>query len=137
METISVSLKMKLAITGSRKYTDYEELKQVVKSLAPNAEMIISGGAKGADQLAARYAKERGLEFEEIRPDYKKYFAKVAPLKRNSEIVAKADKVIAFYFQTQSGGTLDTAKKAMAAGKLLAEVINGKVARHENKLFLL
>ncbi len=128
---------MRLAITGSRKYTDYEELKRVVKSLAPNTEVIISGGAKGADQLAARYAKEHGLELEEIRPDYKRHFAKVAPLIRNSEIVAKADKVIAFYYQTQSGGTLDTAKKAMAAGKLLAEVLNGKITRHDNNLLLL
>ena len=125
---------MKLAITGSRKYDNYEELEQVIKSLAPDATTIITGGAKGADTLAARYAKAHNLELEIIRPDYKKYFAKVAPLMRNNTIVAKADKVIAFYYKTQSGGTLDTTKKAKTAGKLLAEVINGKVIKYNDNL---
>jgi len=127
---------MILAITGSRKYTDYEELKQVIKSLAPNATTIITGGAKGADTLAARYAKEHNLKLVEIKPDYKKYIARVAPLMRNTTIVAKADKVIAFYYKTQSGGTLDTVKKAKQAGKLLAEVIDGKIIKCDKDLRL-
>ena len=126
-----------LAITGSRKYTNYEELEKVIKSLAPNATVIITGGAKGADELAARYAKAHELELVIIRPDYKNQVAKVAPLLRNTTIVNKADKVIAFYYLKQSGGTLDTAKKAMTAGKLLAEVINGKIIKHHDNLLLL
>lgn len=118
---------MKLAITGSRKYENYEELKQVINDLAPDATHIISGGARGADQLAERYAKEYNLELTIIRPDYKLYPFKAAPLIRNTEIVKQADQVLAFYFNTQSGGTLDTATKARAAGKLLAEVLNSKI----------
>ena len=127
---------MILAITGSRKYNDYQELMQVIKSLAPDATTIISGGAKGADTLAAKYANEHKLTLVEIKPDYKKYLARVAPLMRNTTIVAKADKVIAFYYKTQSGGTLDTAKKAKRAGKLLAEVIEGKVIKSDKDLLL-
>ena len=127
---------MKLAITGSRQYVDYEELKQVLTNLAPEATTIITGGAKGADSLAAKYAKEHNLSLIEIRPDYKNHMARIAPLLRNTTIVAKADKVIAFYYKTQSGGTFDAVKKAKASGKLLAEVLNGKVIRHDNNLLL-
>ena len=128
---------MKLAITGSRNYQDYETLVTLLESLAPEATAIITGGAKGADELAARYAKANGLELITIRPDYKKYYSKVAPLMRNTEIVERADQVIAFYYEKQSGGTLDTASKARAAGKLLAEVLNGKVIQSNQQLRLL
>ena len=128
---------VKLAITGSRKYHDYETLATILESLAPSATAIITGGAKGADELAARYAKANELELITIRPDYKKYYAKVAPLIRNTEIVNRADQVIAFYYETQSGGTLDTAQKARAAGKLLAEVLNDEVIQSNQQLRLL
>ena len=128
---------MKLAITGSRKYQDYETLVTILESLAPAATAIITGGAKGADELAARYAKANGLELITIRPDYKKHNSKVAPLMRNTEIVERADQVIAFYYDKQSGGTLDTARKACAAGKLLAEVLNGEVIQSNQQLRLL
>jgi len=128
---------MKLAITGSRKYQDYDTLVSILESLAPEATAIITGGAKGADELAARYAKANGLELITIRPDYKKYYSKIAPLMRNTEIVEKADQVIAFYYEKQSGGTLDTARKARMAGKLLVEVLNGKVIHSNQQLHLL
>ena len=56
---------------------------------------------------------------------------------RNAKIVERADQVIAFYYEKQSGGTLDTARKARAAGKLLAEVLNGKVIQSNQQLRLL
>ena len=128
---------MILAVTGSRNYHDYETLEIILESLAPKATAIITGGAKGADQLAVQYAKAKGLELITIRPDYKKHYSKVAPLIRNTEIVERADQVIAFYYEKQSGGTLDTARKARATGKLLAEVLNGKVIQSNQQLPLL
>ena len=94
---------MKLAITGSRKYEDYEELEKVIKLLAPEATTIITGGAEGADKLAARYAKAYNLELVTIRPDYKNQMAKVAPLLRNTTIVNEADKVITFITDNVAG----------------------------------
>jgi len=126
-----------LAITGSRKYSDYETMKRLLKKLAPETKLIITGGANGADELAARYAAENDIELKVIRPDYNQYFSKVAPLIRNTQIVEKADKVIAFYYKKRKGGTLDTATKAQAAGKLLSEVIDGKVVMTNEQLKLL
>ncbi|MCP3929400.1 MAG: DUF2493 domain-containing protein [Bacteroidetes bacterium] len=128
---------MKVAITGSRQFKNYELFKKIMEQYAIDATHIISGGAKGADHLAERYAKENGLLLTVIRPDYQSYSSKYAPLQRNSKIVQQADLVIAFYVNgKRSGGTLDAAKKAIAAGKRLIEVINGETIEHFPNLLL-
>lgn len=54
---------MKLAIIGSRNIADYGLLKILMKSLCKkhNITKIVSGGAKGADTLAKRYAEEKDV----------------------------------------------------------------------------
>jgi len=131
---------MKILITGSRTATDYPTLKLAIETAAAFAalnlanyvetmkpELILHGGAKGADQLAQRYADAHNLPTEVLRPDYKKYYHKVAPLHRNTELVAKADIVIAYYAtnRKRKGGTWDTAQKAIIVGKPLLEITEG------------
>ena len=58
-------------------------------------EMIISGGAKGIDRCAARFARDYELPLIEILPDYNTYGRK-APLHRNLEIAQTADQCLAF-----------------------------------------
>lgn len=85
--------------------------------------MILHGGARGADQLADRFGREYGLEVKVIRPDYKRYPEKLAPLMRNTELVAQADAVIAFYGpRGKAGGTWDTVKKALANNLPITEL---------------
>ena len=127
---------MKIAICGSRKYHNYEELKRIVDQYAPSANQIISGGAKGADNLAERYAKERELSLKVIWPDYENFPAKYAPLERNTRIISEAETVFAFYADKKQGGTLDAAKKALTQNKRLIEILNGKVSIQESQLSL-
>lgn len=118
---------MKLLITGSRRATaqDYARLAAAIKKYAPEATTILHGGAQGADQLAEQYAQAHGLPTVVIRPDYNQWPAKVAPLKRNHELVDLADGVIALYKGKRKGGTAYTAKLAQDAGKLLVELYDG------------
>ena len=74
---------------------------------------IISGGARGADSLAERYAKENNIEFVCFPADWKTH-GKVAGFIRNKDIVKASDRVIAFY-DGKSSGTKDT----LAAAKRL------------------
>lgn len=83
---------MKVAVIGSRGLT-VENLGQY---LPKETDEIISGGAKGVDTSAALYAKKHNVTLTEIRPDYKRYRGG-APLRRNLEIVAQADEVLAFW----------------------------------------
>ena len=104
---------MKLALIGSRNFTDYESFKAaILKILSEDFQLligeishIISGGAKGADKLAERFADEFGIE-KEIYPVTKeayRLYGKAAPLKRNAQIVQSATHLIAFPSRSGSG----------------------------------
>ena len=71
---------------------------------------IVSGGAKGADELAHRYANDRGLPIEIYLPQYGQY-GRTAPLKRNIQIVEASEQVIAFWDE-KSRGTAFTIREA-------------------------
>lgn len=132
---------MKLLITGSRKYNDYEAFKAVLKEYREHClltyksdiTLLLHGGAKGADSLAMKYAREMEIKEKVVSPDYIAHYSKVAPLIRNTELVAQTDAVIAFYHQKQTGGTLDAVQKSIQAGKETWEVLNGKITKHSAK----
>ncbi len=81
-----------LLIVGSRSYCNYNELCKVCDFLlkyqiiAHRRIVIISGGAKkGADNLAERYADERGYEKHIMSADWNKY-GKSAGYRRNKNM---------------------------------------------------
>ena len=108
---------MKLAIIGSRSFCDYTWLEQcLLRSFrVPDIEAVISGGARGADALAARFAFCHDLPLVTLRADWKTHGRKAGPI-RNTEIVAQAD-VLAAFWDGSSSGTRDSIAKARAAGK--------------------
>ncbi len=117
---------MKLLITGSRLCTqsDYAKLKAMIDTLRRDfqVEEILHGGAKGADQLAAQYALEHEIPTHVIKPDYKKYAPKQAPLIRNIELVDLCDFCVAMYKYEVKGGTAYTAKYADEHSKLIGRI---------------
>ncbi len=69
---------MRLAIVGSREYTDYDKFKNEInntlekwKTEIKDIECIISGGAKGSDKMAERFAKENKIQTVIFKPDTK------------------------------------------------------------------
>lgn len=136
-ETIKISgpPKRRIAIIGSRTFplpaiiwddldvgTQAEAAKagralvaDFVSHLSPSQHIVVSGGARGVDSWAEEFAAERGIEVVSIKPEWKKY-GKSAGFKRNKEIVANSDDVVAFW-DGQSRGTLDTVRKAHKAQK--------------------
>ena len=90
---------MRIAIVGSRNL----HVEDLGKYLPENVTEIVSGGARGVDSDAKTYALSHGIPLKEFLPDYKSY-GRTAPLKRNLEIIAYADVVIAFW-DRQSHGT--------------------------------
>jgi len=114
-------IKMKLAVTGSRSFKDYESMKSILVKW--KIEEIISGGARGADTLAERFADEHKIKKVIFKPDYAKY-GKKAPLMRNRQIVDYVDRVIAFW-DGESRGTKYTIDYARKNGKKV-DVIQSK-----------
>lgn len=103
---------MLYAIIGSRSFSDYTFFKEMLDFSFYTISSIISGGARGADELAARYAAEKDIPIREILPEYKVY-GKKAPLVRNIEIINKAEAVIAFWdmISKGTGSAIKMAKK--------------------------
>lgn len=78
-------------------------------------DSIISGGAKGTDTYAKKFAKKYHIPYYEYLPEYKRYGIK-APLVRNKLIVDNADAVLAFW-DGESRGTKYTIVYANKIGK--------------------
>lgn len=108
---------MKLAVVGSRDFLDYGWLEHCLLHAfdMDDIEAVISGGARGADALAARFAREHGLPLIVFHADWDRHGRRAGPI-RNTEIVRSAD-VLAAFWDGLSPGTRDSVDKARAAGK--------------------
>ena len=107
----------RVLIAGSRVFTDYEQARDYIdfcisKIRKENKVIIVSGGAKGADLLGERYAKENGFKIEKYLPDWGKY-GKSAGVKRNKTMVEISDYVICFWNGMSKGtkSTIDFSKR--------------------------
>jgi hypothetical protein len=110
---------MKVAIVGSRQYQDYKSFKSYVKTFSSlfSIDMIISGGAIGADTMAYRYAVEHGITFVCHPPIPEDGFPR-AFFRRNLRIVMQSEVVIAFP-KGRSPGTRHSISLAKRLGKNL------------------
>ena len=83
---------MKIAVIGSRGIT----VPDLEKYLPHKTTEIVSGGAKGVDTSARKYAAEHDIKLTEFLPEYDKY-GRRALLKRNIDIIEYADIVLVFW----------------------------------------
>lgn len=89
---------MRIAVVGSRTLA----VEDLGRYLPAEATEIVSGGARGVDESARAYALACGLPLTELLPDYGQY-GRSAPLRRNLEIVRRADLVLAFWDGSSRG----------------------------------
>lgn len=104
---------MKVAVVGSRSLS----VPDLQKYLPHQLTEIVSGGAAGVDRCAREYAQQNQIPLTEFLPQYDRY-RRAAPIKRNEQLVAYADCVIAFW-DGQSKGTLSSIQYALRAHKEL------------------
>ena len=98
---------MRIAVIGSRGLNV-----DIAEFIPKNVTEIISGGARGIDSLAERWADENGIPKLIIRPNYHEYGI-AAPLLRNKTIVDTAELVVAVWDGKSHGTwmTITYAKK--------------------------
>tara|TARA_Y100000310_G_C20685685_1_gene818793 strand:+ start:1221 stop:1580 length:360 start_codon:yes stop_codon:yes gene_type:complete len=103
---------MKIAIVGSRGFHDYNLLKEFIlnKIKVEDVELMVSGGAKGADTLGEQFAEEFDIEKLIFLPNWQRYGKAAGPL-RNTDIVKNSDIVFAFW-EPGCRGTTDDINKA-------------------------
>ncbi len=98
-------------------YNNYDEAKAFIDSCISNIRkqnkiIIVSGGARGADALGERYARENGFEIERHPADWEKHGKSAGPI-RNKEMAQIADYVICFWDKRSRGtkSMIDFAKE--------------------------
>lgn len=119
---------MRCAIIGDREVSesDFKLIEDAVKASGFDITSVVSGGAKGADTLAKKWAKTNNIPFTEYKADWNdlsapdamiregkfgKYDAK-AGFRRNQTIIDNSDCVIALQPNGETDGTADSIGKA-------------------------
>ena len=106
---------MKVLVSGSRFYRDYQKILAVVKSL--DIDLLIAGGCRGADTLAVRAACQCGIRYIEYPADWKRFGKSAGPI-RNAQMlkVEKPDLVLIFHEDlSRSKGTTDMFSRVLRA----------------------
>lgn len=92
---------MKLAIIGSRGYTNLPAVKTYVHSL-PRDVIVVSGGARGVDTYAVLEASRREMQTQVYPADWHKH-GKSAGMIRNKHMLSQVDAVTAFWDGSSKG----------------------------------
>lgn len=105
---------MRVLVCGGRDYEDYHMVCDVLDHICAVGDIIIQGGAKGADGLARRYALSKPLECKTYPAEWSKYGKSAGP-RRNEEMLkhGKPELVVAF---PGGVGTSDMVQRAKKAG---------------------
>jgi predicted Rossmann-fold nucleotide-binding protein len=94
---------VKVIVAGGREFNNYnllvDSLDKAFQKLNKNKLIIVSGGAKGADALGEKYAKDRGYPLEIFPADWQLHGKAAGPI-RNKQMAENADALVAF----DSGG---------------------------------
>jgi len=114
---------MRVAIVGYRNFTNYKLFKEKCDEILNlhKVSCIVSGGCRGTDLLAERYAKENKISTKIFYANWKLFGARAGPL-RNKEIVEYSDMMIAF-LSSKSRGTLSAISLAKNK-KIKVHVVN-------------
>lgn len=110
-----------LAIVGARTFSDQTLLNEKLQEFIVQYGMptkVVSGGARGADQMGERWAKKHGIETLILCPQWRvdgKYNPR-AGLDRNTDIVNACTHMVAFPSE-KGRGTQDSIRKAKRLGK--------------------
>ena len=113
---------MRVLVCGGRAYSDVARVAAVLDKLHAEAgiDLIIQGGAAGADRLSFNWARSNGVAGETFEADWENQGSFAGPA-RNKRMLdeGKPDLVIAF---PGGRGTADMVRKANRAGVKVVEI---------------
>src|SRR2546429_9161944 len=105
---------MRVAIVGSRHFSDLSRVGEYVKSLPPRAS-IITGSASGVDASATKAAREKGIPVQVMPASFDEMADASKSAARNQRPVDSRDVLVAFS-DGSSNGPPTTAARAPASG---------------------
>ena len=93
---------MRLIIAGSRTFTDYQLLCQTLAPERHRITQVITGGARGADQLGYRWAWKHQVKHQLFRAEWER-FGRSAGMRRNHQMAQAGDMLVAFHVNNSPG----------------------------------
>ncbi|OLC26173.1 MAG: hypothetical protein AUG06_02670 [Actinobacteria bacterium 13_1_20CM_2_65_11] len=106
---------MRVAIVGSRRYSEPERVTEYVNSLPPRAS-IITGSASGVDAAATKAARAKGIPVQVLPASFDEVADTSKSAARNQRLVDACDVLVAFW-DGASKGTRATVDRALDSGK--------------------
>ena len=87
---------MRIVVTGGRDFADREMVVSAMSALGiGDGDVIVDGGASGADTLCAEVASKLGAEIEPHPADWKRYGKEAGPLRNHEMIDSGCDFLLA------------------------------------------
>lgn len=123
---------MRLAVVGSRDFPNKTLVWDLIKNLSGAALSLVTGDARGVDEWVLKGGEKVGVTVEVFKADWEGPLGKAAGFKRNEELVAHCDKLVAFW-DVASAGTAHSIRLAMMAGKLAKVVTPFGVLKPEGQ----
>ena len=106
---------MKVAIVGSRRFSEPDRVTEYVNGLPAKAS-IITGSASGVDAAATKAARARGLGVQVMPASFDELADSSKSAARNQRLVDACDVLVAFW-DGASKGTRATVERALDSGK--------------------
>ena len=118
----------KVIVCGGRDYANAALVNEVLSKIKP--EIIIEGGANGADALARQWAKEHGVECRTYQADWKRHGKAAGPI-RNQRMIDEEQPDLCVAFPGGSGTENMIGKCAKAGVKLfiVGDAGEGRIVR--------
>jgi hypothetical protein len=117
---------LRVLVTGGRSFDDFEMVRAAIEKL-PLGTLVIHGGARGADTLAAGAASNRGLKTLAYRADWRR--GKRAGPERNQRMLDDGQPHFVLAFPG-AAGTGDCVTRARRAGIPVVEVAKLPLGAH-------
>ncbi len=95
----------RILVTGSRDWTDFAAIVEALRDRKAPGAVLVEGGARGADRLAATIWRAWGLTVEEHRADWDRHGSRAGYLRNQEMIAAGADVCLAFILDNSRGAT--------------------------------
>jgi predicted Rossmann fold nucleotide-binding protein DprA/Smf involved in DNA uptake len=119
---------VRVAIVGSRRFSEPERVSDYVNALPPRAS-IITGSASGVDAAATKAARIRGIAVQVMPAGFDELADERKSAARNQRLVDACDVLVAFW-DGNSKGTRSTVDRALSAGKEVHVFISSSTVAH-------
>jgi len=114
---------MKVIIAGSRGIADYDVVEKAIKESGFEITEIVSGGARGPDQIGEQYATRNSITLKQFIPDWRQ-FGRQAGYLRNEKMANYGEALIAVW-DGESKGTKHMIDLATKKGlKVFVKVVD-------------